>query len=243
MLTFKQFVSESISDKGILKAIFVIGLPGSGKSYTISKIKGPISPVIVNTDKAVEFLSHKLGVEVNRDTWSMFSEKSTKMTKDQLAQYVNGMLPLFVDGTSNDVSNILHRIGILESLGYDVGVVFVSASLETSLKRAEERAKKIGRHVDEDFIKRVHARNEENKEYLKSKMSFFKEVNNDSDELNDEALLDAYRKVQGFFSAPIENPVGKRTIDKMKEKKVKYLAPDVYSMDVLKKKIEGWYRS
>jgi predicted ABC-type ATPase len=242
MKTFKQFVAELINDRGILKAVFVIGLPGAGKSYTISKIRGPVSPVVVNTDKSIEFLSKKMDIEVNRDTWHNFADKSAAMTKEQLTQYVNGMLPLFVDGTSNDVSNILNRIGILESLGYDVGVVFVSASLGTAMKRAAERAKSTGRHVDEDFIKRVHEQNEENKEYLANKVGFFKEVENDTDQLTDQVLLQAYKSVQSFFDRPVENPVGKRTLDKMKEYKAKYLAPDIYSIDVIKKKIESWYR-
>lgn len=243
MMSFKQFVSESISDRGILKAIFVIGLPGAGKSYTIARIKGPISPVIVNTDKAIEFLSAKLSTPVMKSTWSTFADKATKMTKDQLTQYVNGLLPLFVDGTSNDVSNILHRIGILESLGYDVGVVFVSTSLETSMKRAEERAQRTGRHVDPEFINAVHAQNDENKKYLASKTHFFKEIQNDEDELTDEVLLNAYKKVQSFFASPVENPVGKRIIEKMQQEGHKYLTPSIYSLDVLKNKINGWYRT
>lgn len=240
--SFKQFISESINDRGKLKAVFVIGLPGAGKSYTISKIRGPVSPVVVNTDKSIEFLSKKLGKEVTKDTWHHFSDKSALMTKQQLVHYVNGMLPLFVDGTSNDVSNILNRIGILESLGYDVGVVFVSASLETAMQRAEARAKATGRHVDTDFIKRVHEQNEENKTYLAGKVGFFKEVKNDTDELTDEVLLHAYKSVQSFFDSPVDNPVGKRTLDKMQEIKAKYLAPEIFTLETLAKKVDSWYR-
>ena len=59
-MNFEEFLlNESINDKGILKAIFVVGLPGAGKSYTISNLKGQISPKIVNTDVALEFLSKR----------------------------------------------------------------------------------------------------------------------------------------------------------------------------------------
>ena len=35
-MSFEQFLlNESINDKGILKAIFIVGLPGAGKSYTV----------------------------------------------------------------------------------------------------------------------------------------------------------------------------------------------------------------
>lgn len=49
-MNFSKFLTESINDKGKFKAIFIIGIPGSGKTYTISKLKGIISPRVINTD-------------------------------------------------------------------------------------------------------------------------------------------------------------------------------------------------
>jgi shikimate kinase len=241
--TFKEFLSESINDKGIFKAIFVVGLPGAGKSYTVKQLNGTISPKIINTDKASEFLASKWQKEIKSDTWKEFEDTTKRMTKEMLTQYLNSMLPLFIDGTSNDVSNILNRMGILESLGYDIGVVFVHTSLETAIKRAQERAKSIGRHVNEDFIREVNSRNDENVKYLKTKVGFFKQVENDSDSLGDAQMLAAFKETQSFFSKPIDNPIGNRTIEKMKAEKYKYLTPELMSMDVLSKKVEGWYRN
>ena len=69
-MNFEEFLlNESINDKGILKAIFVVGLPGAGKSYTISNLKGQISPKIVNTDATLEFLSKKTNIPANSETW------------------------------------------------------------------------------------------------------------------------------------------------------------------------------
>ncbi len=70
-------------------------------------------------------------------------------------QHLNGMLPLFVDGTSNDISNVLSRAGILESVGYDVGMVFIDTTLDAALSRADQRGKEINRHVDPKFIEKV----------------------------------------------------------------------------------------
>lgn len=244
MITFKQFVSESINDKGILKAIFVIGLPGAGKSYTVSKLQGTVSPRIVNTDKASEFLSIKWKKPISSENWNDYKDTATRITKSLLTGYIDGMLPLFVDGTSNDVSNILHRIGILESIGYDVGVVFVNTSLEVAKQRATDRAAKINRHVDMDFIEQVHLKNKENAAYLKSKVSYFKEVDNNGDNvITDKELYAAFKTTQSFFNAPVVNPVGRRTLDKMKEQKQKYLSPNILSKDVLSNKIDGWYKT
>ena len=241
-LTFKQFVSESLEDKGAFKAIFVVGIPGAGKSYTISKLHGTVSPRIINTDRALEFLSKKFNKPANSETWSLFRDSALRITSGSLQSYLDGVLPLFIDGTSNNTSNILSRAGILESLGYDVGMVFVTAPLEVAIKRAEERAKKIGRAVDEDFIRQVHEQAEENKEYFKGKFHFFKEVNNSEDALTDEVLNKVFKSVQSFYNQPIENPVGKRLKEKMIDMKVKTLVPEMFSKEALKKKVDGWYR-
>ena len=243
MISFKRYLNESINDKGIFKAIFVIGLPGAGKSYTIKQLKGSVSPKIVNTDIAAEFLASKWKKEIKPDTWHEFKDSAHRVTKNSLMQYLNGMLPLFIDGTSNDVSNILHRIGILESLGYDVGVVFVHTSLETAMKRAEERAKTTGRHVDAEFIRAVDSRNIENARYLKSKVNFFRQIENDSDSLDDSQMVAAFKATQQFFDSDLHNPIGKRTLEQMKAKQQKYLVPDVVPLEVLAKKVEGWYKS
>lgn len=243
MISFREFISESINDKGILKAVFVVGLPGAGKSYTVAKLGGALSPRVVNTDKAAEFLSKKLRKQITSDTWGEFKDSTHRITQKALGNYINGMLPLFIDGTSNDASNILHRMGILESLGYDVGIIHVKTPLEVAIARANRRAKETGRHVDEEFIRQVHDQNDKNVEFLKSKVSFFREINNSTDGLDDETLKKAFRKVQSFFTEPVRNPVGSRHLDIMRDKKLAYLSPEIIPTDVLNKKIEGWYRS
>lgn len=244
MITFKQYLEEGINDKGILKAVFVVGIPGAGKSYTVKQLTGSIAPKVVNTDKSTEFLSKKFGIESNDDTWkSFFRDRTKPMTMNTLAGYVNGMLPLFVDGTSNSASNILSRVGILESLGYDVGMVFINTNLDVAQERAAKRGAEIDRHVSTEFIDKVHKESEKNREYFKGKFGFFREVNNNPGEFDDAAILKAYRAVSSFYSGDVENPVGSRILEKMKESGAKYLVPDMFSKEELEKKVSGWFGS
>jgi len=234
MITFKEFISESIDDRGICKAIFIAGIPGAGKSYTTSKLSGAIQPRIVNTDRATEYLTKKYGEQ----SWDNFKDDAYRITASALTNYLNGLLPLFIDGTSNNASNILHRAGILESLGYDVGMIFINTPLDVALKRAASRE----RVVDPEFIKAVNLEAEDNKEFFKSKFAFFKEINNDDGALTEHLLLEAFKKVDGFFNSTVLNPVGKRLITDLKDKQQKYVTPDIMSKEVLAKKVEGWYR-
>ncbi len=239
MISFKNFLNESINDEGIFKAIFIVGIPGAGKSYTASKLSGKISPRIVNTDRATEYLIRKSGQMVSHKNWPKFQDDTHRITRGALTNYLNSVLPLFIDGTSNDASNILHRSGILESLGYDIGMVFIDTPLETALDRAATRTE---REVDPEFIKAVNDQAAENLHFFKSKFQFFKIIKNGDGELTDEILNNAFKAVQSFYDKPIENPVGKRMLADMKEHKAKYLT-DIMPKDILTKKVEGWYRT
>ena len=130
----------------------------------------------------------------------------------------------------------------MESIGYDVGIVFVDTPLEVAIKRAADRAEKTGRVVDEAFIRAVDSRNKENASYLKEKVDFFRRVENHSNELGDEQMALAFKHTQQFFASEIRNPIGTRTLQKLRDSKQKYLAPLIISRAVLDAKVNGWYK-
>ncbi len=244
MISFKDFISESVEDRGKLKAIFLAGTPGAGKSYTVEKINdGSIQPRIVNTDKSLEFLAKKFDAALDTDetasnVWEFMSDKTKLMTKKSLSQYVNGMLPLIIDGTSSNPNNLLMRVGILESLGYDVAMIYVKTDLDTAIKRVNARDRK----VPEDFIRHVYDEMLKFEDFYKSKFNTFIEINNNDGELDDKAIMSAYKKSKSFFSEPVKNPVGQNNIEKLKQSKQKYLSPDIISISELEKKMDSWYR-
>lgn len=234
-MKFYNYINESINDKGIFKSIIMSGTPGSGKSFTISKIKGGDVPIkIVNTDIWVEHFMK------NSDfNWSKYGDKSKHLTKTQLVQYLNSLLPLIIDGTSSNPSNTLKRTGILKSLGYDVGMVWVNTSLETSLKRNKNR----DRQVDEDFLKSVFEKAEKLKPYYKTQFSYFVEINNDDGELTDDIIIKCYNKTQNFFNSPLKNPIGNSLIEEMKEQGHKYLIDTgSFTLPEIKKYVNTWYK-
>ena len=71
MIKLKDLLTEGVFDKGILKAVFMAGGPGSGKSYVASQLFGiPKKMNIsigglksVNSDTEFEFLLKKFGFE------------------------------------------------------------------------------------------------------------------------------------------------------------------------------------
>ena len=71
MVNLKQLLTEGVFDKGILKAVFMAGGPGSGKSYVAGEIFGIPKKInisvsglkSVNSDTEFEFLLRKYGFE------------------------------------------------------------------------------------------------------------------------------------------------------------------------------------
>jgi tRNA uridine 5-carbamoylmethylation protein Kti12 len=233
-MRLNNFITEGIEDKGILKAVFLAGHPGAGKTYTLSKVKsGQIEPRIVNTDKMFPFYKDQWSTE-----WGKIRDNVKQVTKNQLAGYINSLLPLAIDGTSSNPSNIMRRRGILESFGYDTMMIFVNTSLETAIERASKRERK----VDPEVIKRAYDRMQIMKEFYRTKFDYFMEIDNDEGQLTDNVIKKAFNKVSSFYNSGTTSPIGRNIINKLRENKRKYLAPTLYTMDELKNAVGGWYK-
>jgi hypothetical protein len=238
-MKFSDYLSESINDKGIFKAVFFAGSPGAGKSYVSKQItSGGVAPRLVNTDKAYEHLVHAAGAQFS-GTADEYVDKAMQLTQTSLVNYINGVLPLYIDGTSNSPSSLFQRMGILESFGYDVGMVFINTDLDVALDRAASRE----RFVPPDFIKSVHAKVNKNKSFYASKFGRnFVEITNNG-ELTDEVILGGYRKMSSFFSSPIQSPIGQDLKERMVADRQQYLAPNYFSIEQIQKKVSVWYNS
>lgn len=238
MSRFNQYLlTEGIMDKGIFKACFAAGPAGSGKSYTLSKLGGGVEPRVVNSDTWTEYFG------VKKDQWGFYQEKIKILTKEQLTLYLNSMLPLWVDGTSSSPPSVFRREGILKSLGYDTGMIWVETDLEVALQRAKEREEKIGRHVDEEFIIKVWTDIKKLKPYYKSHFDYFIEVSNNEGELTDDVLVKLHKSSHSFFVSPLQNPIGIGNRYNLLQSGGKYLSdlPN-YDMNNIKNITGGWFK-
>lgn len=232
---YLNLINEGINDKGIFKTCFFGGTPAAGKSYVIKKIKaGNVDPRIVNTDTWIEFFGQGGNID-----WAKYGDKTKHLTKSQLVNYINGLLPLFIDGTSSSSAALFRRKGILKSLGYDTAMVWI----DTPLEEAIERNKKRKRHVDEDFIKKTYKKAISLKPYYASEFKVFTEILNGEGELIDKVIVDAYKKMESWFNSPIQNPIGQEFKEEMVKNGWKYLIDHPhYNMNHIKKLVENWYR-
>lgn len=233
-----KYIYEGIEDKGIFKAAFMIGNAGSGKSYSINKIKsGQIEPRIVNTDKYFNLFDK----DDWNNKWNKIRNKITTLSLNNLYLYLNSMLPLFIDSTSSDPNNLVKRKKILENIGYDTGAIFISTSLDTSIKRTEERAKEMGRKVDKEFVIKSWEKINMLKKFYKTKFKLFLEIKNDDGLFTEDIIIKSYNKISKFFISPVLNSIGQKNINILEENNQKYLVPLIYSKNELMDKIQEWY--
>ena len=117
-------------------------------------------------------------------------------------------------------------------------MVFVNTDLETAIKRASGRE----REVDEDFIRKAYKQVNKAKSFYRSKFQTWIEVNNNEGELNDKAILHAFKFMGTFYSSPLLNPVGIDYRDEMIENGWKYLDPHVRPLSEIQSILGAWYK-
>jgi chloramphenicol 3-O-phosphotransferase len=176
-------LAEGIYDPGILKAVFMAGGPGSGKSYTAKVIFGadPKSLInvstdsglkIVNSDPAFEHFLKAVGVDpadlgkISKEKFAALtnpkdpeSPRSKAKTIKALSQKTwtgeGAKLGVIIDGTGHDFTKIAEKKELLEELGYDTYMVFVNTSLEVAQDRNADRSRKLPEDLVEDMWSKV----------------------------------------------------------------------------------------
>ena len=178
--TLKVELVEAINDPGILKAVFLAGGPGSGKTYVAKGLFGIPDRInvsqsgmkMVNSDKELKFLLNKYGFGTDLDSlpdevfanltspkdpqYSGLRNFAKDLTKERQRLYMEGRLGMIIDGTGDDFAKISAEKKELEALGYDCYMIFVNTTLEVALKRNENRDRVLPRSIVEASHREVN---------------------------------------------------------------------------------------
>lgn len=146
-------VSEGLRDSYLLKAIFLGGAGGSGKTLVSDAMFGGSGLKVISADVHLERFLKLAGVpfsEVGQE-YGLFAKARDAMKTD-LRHYAQRRLGLIVDSTAWAYDRVAQPAKKLRALGYDLFMVFVTTSLETALARNRARAEKGGRFVPDSFV-------------------------------------------------------------------------------------------
>ena len=207
MKTF-QDLQEGVYDPNILKAFFLAGGPGSGKSYVVKRGTGGLGLKIVNSDDVFEKYLKDAGLSLKmpkseEEPRDKLRDRAKAVTKAKMGNYVEGRLGLIIDGTGKDYDKIAKQATQLKQLGYDVHMIFVNTSLETALQRNAKRDRTVPRSVATKSWKTVQSNMGKFSQYFRQ--NFIVVDNNDSEE---DVMGPVYKQVMSLAKKKVQNRTG-----------------------------------
>ena len=154
----QMILSEGVHDKGIFKAVFLSGGPGSGKDYVLDNTLAGHGLIEINSDKALEFLMDKNNLdkkmpETEADARTLVRGKAKDMTELKQKLALLGRNGIIINGTGDDPAKYAKIKKNLEEIGYETSMVAVVTQDEVSAQRNVERGQRGGRTVPENIRK------------------------------------------------------------------------------------------
>ena len=237
----KLLLAEGIQDKGILKAVFLAGGPGSGKTYVVKQIFGipdkfniSMSGMkMVNSDKELKHLLRKYGFGTDLDIlpdelfrqltdpdyedYSGLRGYAKGLTKDREKLYREGRLGMIIDGTGHKFQKIQSHKKELEDVGYDTYMIFVNTSLEVAQHRNTLRDRVLPPKLLEKSWKDVQKNIGAFQALFKNNFVIVDNSKHLSEEEAEAKFVPLVTKVvRKFVNKPIKNKLGKKWVEKQK---------------------------
>ena len=211
MRTF-QDLQEGVYDPNILKAFFLAGGPGSGKSYVVKRGTGGLGMKIVNSDDVFEKYLKDAGLSMKmpkseEEPRDKLRARAKQVTAARQANYIEGRLGLIIDGTGHDYDKIATQATNLKQLGYDVHMIFVNTSLDTALERNAKRDRSVPESITIKSWNDVQKNMGKFSQYFRQ--NFLVVDNNDSDE---DVMGPVFKQIRALAKKKVQNRTGQKWI-------------------------------
>ena len=211
MKTFQE-LQEGVYDPNILKAFFLAGGPGSGKSYVVKRTTGGLGMKVVNSDDAFEKLLKDAGLSLKmppeeEEPRDVARARAKEITSKRKANYVEGRLGLIIDGTGREYDKISKQARELEGLGYDTHMIFVNTSLDVALERNAKRARSVPTPIVTKSWRAVQNNIGKFQNFFKNNFIIL-----DNNDVNEDMMLRIFKRVKAFANKKVQNHRGKAWI-------------------------------
>ena len=162
-------------NKHPLKALYIFGPAGAGKSFMSDMIVIPPDFVNLNTDEGVERDFKKLGISLKfashepeegevESALEMIQQQARKISQNAASKHgfnlINSATPIIFDTTGENVDKMSGRIRAISSLGYDVAVLLVNVPTHVSVAADQGRDRTVGMKrttcISNEFQGKVH---------------------------------------------------------------------------------------
>ena len=177
-----NLLTEGMYDKGIFKAVFMAGGPGSGKTFISKQLFGIPDNLkkatvtvgglkVINSDKFFAHILRKHGFhpeelaqypQHNFDEFQKSGDEggsglrhfAQDLNKAEKERFTDGKLGMIIDSTGSNFKKVKRQKKQLEEQGYDCYMVFVMTSLKTAQARNKKRAEEGDRELPEDIVEK-----------------------------------------------------------------------------------------
>ena len=156
-MKFKELIKkinlhEGVYDKGIFKAFFLAGGPGSGKTFVTAQAFAGTGLRVINSDRAFENAMKKAGLSLKmpdseEQVRDMVRARAKATTQKMLDLSLDGRLGIIIDGTADKLEKINRLRNAFMNLGYDCYMIFVNTSLDVALERNSQRERSVPEFV------------------------------------------------------------------------------------------------
>jgi len=217
MRLHESILAEGVHDKGIFKAVFLGGGPGSGKDYVLSNTLDGHGMIEINSDKALEYLMDKENLDKrmpdNEEAQRNVIRKRAKdVAEIRHLMALQGRNGLIINGTGADPQEYMEIKKRLDKLGYDTSMIMVNTKDEVSRARNIERGQNGGRTVPENIRKQKwEAVQKARAEFGKLFRNNYIEFDNSEDLRNaspdvvkakKEEMMQIHKEIEKFVNAP-----------------------------------------
>jgi len=169
-------------NRGLFKAIFVTGGPGSGKDIIIREAIAESRAVELNATQAFDYLADK--------------QKLSEKTNDFRREAIRNRGPLIINSPADNIDKINHIKEELEDLGYRTMMVFVNTTNEVS----QERNTKLSRMMVESLRYDKWLQAQKNKELFAESFRRFIQIDNTGSlESIEEDITQTYLNINEFI--------------------------------------------
>lgn len=148
--------------------------------------------------------------------------RAIELTDKKKLIYIKGMLPLIIDGTGKDFNKTIGIVKSLEDIGYDVSMIYVDVSLETTLDRNSKRDRSLSNEMVTDFWNKVSSNREKYEAYFGEDFHVIDNNNKEAHELKG-FKKEVEKLGRQIFREPLKNPKGKEILQNLRDTGKNYM--------------------
>jgi dephospho-CoA kinase len=220
-LVLENQLQEGVNDPAIFKVVFLIGGPGSGKSYVSKQLAlSALGYTTINSDIAFEYLLKKNNLNPKmppeeKSQRDIVRDRAKNITADKSMLAIQGRLGIVIDGTGDDFEKISKIKYNFDALGYTNFLVVVNTKLEVAKQRNLARFRTV---PDEIVTKKWYGVQNNIGKFANIFENFAIIDNSGNKETTDEQITSTYKKLVKFTNQEPNKSGAKAWINLQKNK-------------------------